>query len=252
MPIVIFFTYIGGFLFWLLIAIFAFVAFAEYLHLLRLKGYHPPKTAWISLLLVLLLVPVSVHSNEGLITWMMPFLLLLLDTGPHRERGGASEDIATAAMGLLFISAGIFSIWMLRTESFGLLLYFFFLIWAFDTGGYVFGKFFGKRQLAPESSPKKSVEGLIGGYIFAFALSALVRYGFGAKSIIPNFLPHLITVFFVSTIAQLGDLTESAWKREARVKDSSGVFPGHGGVLDRIDSLVASAPFFLVLRNLIG
>ncbi|MDD2443693.1 MAG: phosphatidate cytidylyltransferase [Desulfotomaculaceae bacterium] len=110
--------------------------------------------------------------------------------------------------------------------------------WACDTTAYFVGKAFGRRRLAPELSPKKTLEGAIGGIMG----SVLAGYLF---ALIYPFLPLskiLLLGLLVGAAAEVGDLLESAFKRQAGVKDSSKLIPGHGGILDRIDSALFSAP----------
>ncbi|MDH5694355.1 MAG: phosphatidate cytidylyltransferase [Gammaproteobacteria bacterium] len=123
-------------------------------------------------------------------------------------------------------------------------LYLMILIWGADSGAYFVGRKYGRRKLAPHVSPGKSVEGAMG----AFATCALISF-FGSHyfalegpSIVTFLLVSLLTVAFSIE----GDLMESLFKRRAGVKDSGTLLPGHGGVLDRIDSLTAAAPVFAV------
>jgi phosphatidate cytidylyltransferase len=111
------------------------------------------------------------------------------------------------------------------------------IVWAADTGAFVAGKLFGRVKLAPQISPGKSWEGVIGG-LLTVALVALVgAYLFDARAAV--LVPFCLAVACVSII---GDLTVSMFKRTAALKDSGSLFPGHGGVLDRIDSVAAAAP----------
>ncbi|WP_439257905.1 phosphatidate cytidylyltransferase [Lonepinella sp. BR2271] len=126
-----------------------------------------------------------------------------------------------------------------------LLLYVFVLVWAADSGAYFAGRKFGKHKLAPKVSPGKTWQGVIGGVITAGVLSELFIYFVG-----DHFFMHgntlSLTALSIATVAVsvLGDLTESMFKRQSGIKDSSNLIPGHGGILDRIDSLTAAAPFF--------
>ncbi|CUS91747.1 phosphatidate cytidylyltransferase, partial [Candidatus Kryptonium thompsonii] len=113
------------------------------------------------------------------------------------------------------------------------------IIWICDTAAYFVGKSLGKRKLYERVSPNKTVEGFIGGLIFAFLSSFIARY------MVLDFLTIYDVVaiaIIVGVFGQLGDLVESLIKRDAGVKDSSNIIPGHGGVFDRFDSLIYVAP----------
>ncbi|MDH2927634.1 phosphatidate cytidylyltransferase [Lonepinella koalarum] len=126
-----------------------------------------------------------------------------------------------------------------------LLLYVFVLVWAADSGAYFAGRKFGKHKLAPKVSPGKTWQGVMGGVITAGVLAELFIYLAG-----DNFFMHgnplNLTALSIATVvvSVLGDLTESMFKRQSGIKDSSNLIPGHGGILDRIDSLTAAIPFF--------
>ena len=128
-----------------------------------------------------------------------------------------------------------------------LLLFALAIIWASDTVAYFAGRAFGKHPLAPHISPKKTWEGSIAGMLGSIA----VAYAFHSWLTIS--LPHLLAMAVLGNIAgQMGDLLESAYKRSAGVKDSGGLLPGHGGILDRIDALILCIPviwYYLVLVN---
>ena len=123
----------------------------------------------------------------------------------------------------------------------------FILAWVNDTFAYLVGKNFGKQKLFPSISPKKTVEGFLGGLFFACVAS----YFISAYTETLNFTSWLIMAIIVSVFGTLGDLIESKFKRQANVKDSGVIMPGHGGLLDRLDSVIFAAPFiFLFLRLL--
>lgn len=118
-----------------------------------------------------------------------------------------------------------------------LLLFALVITWAGDTVAYFVGRAVGKHPLAPHLSPKKTWEGSIGGFVGSLIAGAAFMYWLSAP------LPHLLAMAAVGNIAgQIGDLLESAYKRSAGVKDSGGLLPGHGGVLDRIDALILAIP----------
>ena len=123
----------------------------------------------------------------------------------------------------------------------------FILIWINDTFAYICGKSLGKNKLFPSISPKKTIEGFVGGVVFA---------GIAAIYIALNFLPMpiyfwLIIALIVGLFGTIGDLIESKFKRNANVKDSGKIMPGHGGILDRLDSVIFVAPFLFLFLQII-
>lgn len=121
------------------------------------------------------------------------------------------------------------------------LLYILVLVWATDSGAYFAGRLWGKHKLAPSVSPGKTIEGLMGGVVSSIIIGLMVYYShfFNAP-----FYPFMISSIVAIFASVLGDLTESMFKREANIKDSGHLIPGHGGILDRIDSLTAAMPIF--------
>lgn len=126
-------------------------------------------------------------------------------------------------------------------EGAWLLLYVMALTWVADTGAYFVGRRFGRVKLAPSISPGKTREGVYGALAFALIYGLLGAYYFAPQA----FGVFLLLVIITAVFSVAGDLFESLFKRQAGVKDSSQLLPGHGGVLDRIDSLTAAAPVFV-------
>ncbi|TCM68323.1 phosphatidate cytidylyltransferase [Acinetobacter calcoaceticus] len=157
-------------------------------------------------------------------------------------------------IGVILISAAVTAVLKVWETSPWWLMYLFLLVWGADSGAYFVGRKLGKTKLAPDVSPNKSVEGLFGGLITVVVVIIAVQYQFLTLSFTQHLLflgLSIITVF--SSV--LGDLFESMIKRRAGIKDSGHILPGHGGVLDRIDSLLAAAPIFaagMLILDLIG
>ncbi|VDZ71896.1 CDP-diglyceride synthase [Atlantibacter hermannii] len=128
------------------------------------------------------------------------------------------------------------------------LLYVMILVWGADSGAYMFGKLFGKHKLAPKVSPGKTWQGFIGG-LFTAAIISWIYGEVVNLEVAPSTL--LICSVVAALASVLGDLTESMFKREAGIKDSGNLIPGHGGILDRIDSLTAAVPVFACLMLLV-
>ena len=162
------------------------------------------------------------------------------------------------AVGLLLLSAAWLAIGQSRTIGVNFLLSVFALVWAADIAAYFSGRAFGRRKLAPSISPGKSWEGVIGGMVGVFLLAALWivadrRGTFDSASLYTQLFDRwgpAVTVLALAGLTGLsvvGDLVESLVKRAAGAKDSSGLLPGHGGVLDRVDALLPVCPAALAL-----
>lgn len=147
----------------------------------------------------------------------------------------------------LYVGIGFYFLIETRTGVSGLtnILFAFLIIWATDTGAYFTGRAFGNKKLWPDISPNKTVEGAIGGILMAVIVAII----FHLVHPFPHslFIVVLVTIF-ASMVGQIGDLVESAFKRHYGVKDSGKLLPGHGGILDRFDSLLFVLPFLHLLH----
>jgi phosphatidate cytidylyltransferase len=152
-------------------------------------------------------------------------------------------DSAILVFGVVYIGLTLGHLLRTRALEGGEFLIFFVVLvtWAADTGAYYVGTTIGRRQLAPIISPNKTIEGLIGGLVLAIAMAVVARAWF-----LPSFslADCLATGLLLTMAGVLGDLSESALKRSAGVKDSGTLIPAHGGILDRVDSLLFTAPAF--------
>jgi phosphatidate cytidylyltransferase len=214
------------------------------LYRICLPESHHPLTVAIGLLgsTALIMAP---HEPGLVIPGLLAALLAVLSVPlvanmPLQDR---LKEAAITLTGMLYIGLTLSFLVMTRLLPQGEWLIFFVLLvtWAGDTGAYYMGTLYGKHALAPRISPKKTVEGLVGGLVSAMIVAYLSRWWF---------LPDLsgLDCFIVAAILTgaglWGDLAESVIKRSAGVKDSGGVLPGHGGMLDRLDSLLFAAPAF--------
>lgn len=189
------------------------------------------------------------------IFWWLTALILVL-TYPRSAVLWRSSRTMIILFGMLTIIPFFCGVFLLRQYGYEhkretgawWMLYIILLVWGSDCGAYFFGKIFGKYKLAAKISPSKTWEGLLGGLLISSLTACLFSY-YAPLQIITA---KLIICSIVAVLASiLGDLTESMFKREANIKDSGYLLPGHGGILDRIDSLTAAVPVFAGLMFLI-
>lgn len=191
----------------------------------------------------------------GMLWWVAAILLVV--TYPASASIWKSSVVLRLLFGVLTIVPFYCGMMVLRTQGYEnntydgawWLLYVMLLVWAADSGAYIFGRTLGKHKMAPKVSPGKTLEGLVGGLLTA----ALISWLFGKFAPVPAMPEHLLLISTVVVIASVfGDLAESMFKRESGIKDSSQLIPGHGGVMDRVDSLTAAIPVFAGLVMLIS
>lgn len=180
-----------------------------------------------------------------LVWWLLSFVIWALALRwvldyPKKEKWYGRRLFG---MGVVILTAAITAMFALWQMSPWWLMYVFLLVWCADSGAYFVGRKFGKRKLAPNVSPNKSIEGLIGGLVTA-ALVAVVVGFWHLKLSLGALAAFLLLSALTVLVSILGDLFESMLKRRAGIKDSGTILPGHGGVLDRIDSLLSAVPVF--------
>ncbi|OCG41311.1 hypothetical protein A9G29_07550 [Gilliamella sp. Fer2-1] len=237
---------------------------AQFLHITKKRSKLIFALSIVVLLTILYLIPNSVELKIKLYTvilflsiiWWLIALYLVVSYPDTTKYWSDSTVIHSTFIKLLFAFFTIvpFFIGMIELRAINYmsnsytgavcLLYVFVLVWATDTGAYFAGRAFGKRKLAAKVSPGKTIEGFIGGISVAIIIS-IIAY-------MLNLFDMTFSTFFISSLSAifvsvLGDLTESMFKREAGIKDSGHLIPGHGGILDRIDSLTAAVPVFTTL-----
>lgn len=227
----------GAFSFMLLLALVSSAAHWEFLMMCGLGRSTLEKTLGLALGLLLLL---SFSSGRPYLPGFFLVLGMLALFGYYLVKyetfPNLLPELALSCLGLLyvpFLLGHFFWLWQLPQGRFWL-LWFLLVIFAGDTGAYYCGRWFGKKKLYPQVSPGKTVAGAVGG----LAASLSVGLGVGLWLHLPTGPGVLLGLaLLAAVVGQLGDLFESMLKRRAQVKDSSGLLPGHGGFLDRLDSL---------------
>lgn len=238
-PVVLFLAYSGGIYTALLTALLSLLALREFLGLapkLGVQSWPGVTFGAAAVWLVLIFRGGSELLAPGVVVW---FLVAAgrLAVGYPRQR---PQDAAYNFVAVVYTVMLFAHLYLLRLLPHGLAwtLGVFFVVWATDTCAFLVGMVFGRHSLAPEVSPKKSVEGAIGGLVGSAAVGLLgwhYIHGLSWES-------YLALALAAGVSAQVGDLAESALKRSAGVKDSGHLIPGHGGILDRFDSFLFALP----------
>jgi phosphatidate cytidylyltransferase len=165
-----------------------------------------------------------------------------------KDPSSALADIAPSIVGIMYIPLLLIPIWYLRLIGYEWIVLLLMCVWGSDTFAYFIGKNFGKRRLYKEISPNKTVAGAVGSVAGGIVASAL----FGSLLLKGIGMPSLLLIgAALGSVTIVGDLVESMFKRDAGIKDSGNIIPGHGGVLDRIDSILFAAPTLYLLRLLL-
>jgi phosphatidate cytidylyltransferase len=273
-PLAIGLIYIGGYFFSLAIIIIAILGIGEYLKISEQKSTNIQKFSTYFLAISILLLFAFVFKPDLVAFYLLIILitgfLLIYTIQLFKGVQGAVFAVSSVINIVVYLGFGFSSFIIIRnfnkyllywrdvfgqnsffyTSEFaesaiwGLFLLFIFLsIWTCDSAAYFIGKSFGKHKLHPEVSPKKSWEGAIAGLVGAIIAFTLLNYFFISQ--IPLYF-SVIGGLLIGTTGQIGDLAESQLKRDAGIKDSSNLLPGHGGILDRFDSAVFVFPVMVI------
>lgn len=246
LPIVL----LGGPVFTILVYIIAVVGLYE---MLRMKGINLYSFAgFVSVLLLFVLLLPSSFADEILrytghtkLEWVFVGVFLVLIYTVLVKNRFTFEDAAFVILGTLYVGIGFYYFIETRNEGLAYVIFALLIVWTTDSGAYFTGRKIGKRKLWPEISPNKTVEGFVGGIIWALITAFIIQL----ISPLTSSMLVLIGITIVASIfGQLGDLVESAIKRHYDVKDSGNLLPGHGGILDRFDSILFVLPLLHFLH----
>ena len=244
-PIALLCLWLGGAA-WVVLATLAGIAMGvEWAKVCRFLPVSPP-----AVLLPVLVAAACLASAAGF-AFAALAVLFLVGVVLAAGSGGGTPARRWLAGGLLYLGlAAVATVWLRQSGPAGLgnMLFVVLIVWASDSGAYVVGRVFGGAKLAPRISPSKTWAGALGGLAFAVAAGILVAEGFAAG---PSASVLLASVT-LGVASQAGDLLESAFKRRFGVKHSGNLIPGHGGVLDRLDGVLAAAPAAAVLALVLG
>lgn len=219
----------------------------EYYSMAKIGGVHPQTMLGVITATVLYigieLVKLKIFPTY-IVSLSIPFFIAIFVWELYRKRPDPFTNIGHTVIGIVYVMAPLALLNVFTFEELvveykpEVVLGFFILLWLNDTGAYIFGRLFGKRKLFERISPKKTVEGAVGGGLAAM-VGAVVIATYTDDLAIGHWL--VLGVIIVVS-ATYGDLVESLLKRSAKVKDSSNLLPGHGGILDRFDGVLLASP----------
>lgn len=249
-PVLLGLSYWGKVPFLLFILLIGTFSFYEFAVMVKNKGADINKFLGISAVALLIADAYLQIIDFQLLVLSEVIIIFLIEL--FRNKGSAVQNIGSTLVGLFYIGLFSSTIILIREIYSGSLHYndgglliisIFITLWVTDSAAYFLGSAFGKHKLFPRVSPNKSWEGAIAGFAFAI-ITMIVLQAFLLAFL--NLTDTVVLGIIVGLFGQIGDLIESLIKRDAGVKDSSGIIPGHGGIFDRFDSLIFSSPFVFI------
>lgn len=237
-PAILYVTYLGGYLFFAFCLIVQSLCFWEFIRMFEGKNYKP--NLYVSVFLSAVIITSYVYFNKFFVFIIAAVLALLFMIEFTSKKENRFINIGLAVFGFAYITLPFALLFELDKNYFQV-YFLLLLIWANDSFAYFGGKYFGKHKFS-KISPNKTVEGLISGFVFT-VLTAYIFHLFYEQITATD---SLVIGLFISIFGPMGDLFESFLKRFTEVKDSSHIIPGHGGLLDRFDSLIFCVPFVFI------
>lgn len=246
-PLIIGGSLVGGIPFLIFTLGIALISFWEFSEMVKKKEAYPNFVLG-SIVIVSIILNVYFKFLEFYVLFLFASIIILISE-LFRNKASAIINVAVTFLGILYLGLFSSSILLIReifsqsellySEGGYLIISIMIAIWICDSAAFFIGSAFGKNKLFPRVSPNKSWEGAIAGFVFAIVSMI------AAKAIFLDIITltdSIIIGTIVGTVGQIGDLVESLVKRDAGVKDSSSIIPGHGGIFDRFDSLLFTAP----------
>lgn len=238
-----------GIFFWsptaysLLALLLAVIGYHEYIKMAGLSLTKMPVLFGLGWMIVMILTGLGwLKISIGLENYIWIGLFVFLVITVLSKNQYTINQIAYLFTGVLYIGLGFKYMGWIRSMEQGLFwsMLLLFCTWASDTGAYFGGRFFGKNKLWPSISPNKTIEGSLGGVLAAMLVAVCFAL---LRPELVGYSKALAMGFMIAAVGQLGDLIQSAYKRVYEIKDTGALLPGHGGVLDRFDSLLIVFPF---------
>ena len=251
MSAIVFSVILGRYSFFILCSAISLLGLFEFYRLFEITKNAVRSAAGIALsasLLITVFLLTLQYADWKVLLLNLPLVSFVFVTVLFLKSDNAIVEVACVLLGQVYITLPLILLYCcafaLNKDEFcqNVILGYFFLLWANDTGAYVCGSVFGKRPLAPIISPKKTWEGSAGGAFLASVIVYINYYYFRDLSLV-SWMVLGLTVILMGTT---GDLVKSVMKRSRNVKDSGNILPGHGGILDRFDSLIGSVPFVYI------
>lgn len=252
LPLLVIVTLLGGFIFKFSITIIATLALIEYYNAIKNIGLKPNIPLGIILSITYLLF---FSNNFYYMAICVSLFVILLLSYSLIDKKYSVTDMALSILGIFYTTFLFSFLIIIRNLDNGIILLWlvFIIAWATDTTAYFSGMLFGKKKLCPQISPNKTVEGSIGGILGCILFTLFYTFIFKNVFYISNFSIVLIVFIGIlgSILSQIGDLTASVIKRQTGIKDYGYIIPGHGGILDRFDSILFVAPLITILWYII-
>lgn len=251
--IVIFASYFSEWTYFLVFLVICCLSILEFYRLTGLDGMLPLK--YIGTMNAIMIYILSFMVQKGFCTTdlyfiMFPSIALIFLIKLYKKEKKPFTNIAYTLLGIIYVGLPFallnISVYAQGEYNYQIVIGILLLLWASDTGGYIAGVLFGRTKLFERVSPKKSWEGMLGGFILAMIIATILGKYFDVM----NWYQWYLVAVIMVVAGTYGDLVESLFKRSIEIKDSGSSLPGHGGFLDRFDGLLISIPFIVLLLKI--